>query len=329
MNNQKIQPKHLEELAFFFKGHTLGDYGILYDVENQFKEYLGAGTFKFTNSATSALFLILNCLKQNGKKRVVGPSFSHVSWIQCCEWLGLEYKMVDVSAHTLSMDPVALDRHIHEKGVPDVVLYCNMGGYTGVDTQMVRQICDRYAICMIEDSANAFNQKWANNFAGMIGDFGIYSFSSPKLLTTGEGGAVVSRRHHMDEYFNDKIYQGGWYRSDKESRVHGLNFSLSLPSALLLSYQLRDIEEVMADRRDQFLQFKDECEIKNKELWHFPSDNEMYSPSFFCYELPGINDSLADRMKNIQYKRYKSMGKYGKFPVSEKLEKNLVYLPIQ
>jgi len=237
----------------------------------------------------------------------------------------METQMVDVCENTLSMDPHQLALQI-ERDKPDIVIMTNMGGYTGIDTMKVRELCSAHGIVMIEDSANAFGQKYNGSYSGTIGAFGIYSFSNPKLLTAGEGGAIVSKTNTMDLIFEDYIYQGGWYRSNKEDRRKGLNFSMANWLCQLLLFQLYDIEQIMADRRDMFLQYKDECEIKGKTLFEFPSDNEYYSPSFYCFRIPMLTHGIAKRLTNVTHQRYKSMG--SNFPVSELLEKELVYLPI-
>jgi len=321
MLGQRIERKYLEKLINFFEEHSLEDFQVIYDNEQKFSDYLEVNTFKFVNSGTSALYLILNYIKSISatgfrELKVVGPSFSHISWINCCNWLDIQYDFLDVKEDTLSLNPDKLQEMIDDMNCPDVVVMVDMGGYIGEDTIKIKHICDKYNIILIEDSAHAFGQEYKGYKSGTIGDYGFYSFSNPKLLTCGEGGAIVSKHHDLNLIFEEYIYQGGWYRYEKKDYKNGLNFIMSNWMTELLGYQLDNIDEIKLKHELKFVEYNEKT-----PLWVNHS-----TPSFFAYRKENIHKMiLENKLPSLLYQRYKSMGDVGKFPVSELLMKELLY----
>lgn len=324
MNGQKIDKKYLTKLTQFFKDHSLEDFQVIYNNEKKFRDFLNAGTFKFTNSGTSALYLIMKSIEP---EIVWGPAFTHISWINCCNWIGCKYDFIDVREDTLSLDSVALVSKLAKtpkEEWPEVIVMVDMCGYVGEDTILVKDICDAHDIILIEDAAHAFGQKINNKYAGTFGDYGFYSFSNPKLLTCGEGGAIVSEKQQMNDFFEDMIYQGGWYKNNKEDYTYGLNFIMSNWMTELLSYQLEDFDEILIKHKEKFNEYLD----KTPDLYTFESDNENYAPSFFVRSLDIIPDMIKNnKLSSLIYQRYKNMGGI-EYEVSESLANKLVYWKI-
>jgi len=334
MNGQRIKPKYLDKLKDFFLEHSLEDFQVIYDNENKFAEWLNVKTFKFTNSGTSALYLILKHIKNVRninrntsfkRLKVYIPAFCHISSLTACDWVEADYSFIDVSETTLSMDPSKLlDALKHENGRPDVLILTDMGGYVGPDTLRIKEICKEYDITFVEDAAHAFGQSYAGFKAGTFGDYGFFSFSNPKLLTAGEGGAIVSSLDisALNTTFEDYIYQGGWYRTDRIIFTKGLNFIMSNWMTELLAYQLDDIEEIL---KDHYIKFQEHL-AKTGDLIQFgSSDNEFYAPSFFARKQDPVPKILKQNsLASMLFGRYKNMGGIN-YPHAEKLSQTLIY----
>lgn len=315
---QKIDPTYLTKLMEFFEHHSLEDFSVIYDNEKIFSEFLGSRAFKFTNSGTSALYIIIRMLSEDrGNFTVWGPAFSHVSWINVCDWMNHKIDYVDVKEDTLSLDPDKLLEKILKDGAPDALVMIDMGGYVGEDTLKVKAICNRYDIFMIEDAAHAFGQRYEGQYSGTFGDYGFYSFSNPKLLTCGEGGAIVCPNQDINILLEEYIYQGGWYRHNKEKKERGLNFIMSNWMTELLKYQLEDINHIKKAHFEQFRKMK----LKTPNLITF----SVAAPSFFAYRMNPVPKMLQqNKMPQIMYQRYKNMGGEN-YPVSQMLEDELLY----
>ncbi len=322
MTGQRIDERYLDKLKDFFMEHSLEDFDVIYKNEKKFAEWLDVPTFKFVNSGTSALFLIL---ASGSYKKIWGPSFTHISWINCCEWLKISYDFIDVREETLSLDPKKLQEKIEKFGPPDALVMIDMGGYVGEDTLEVKEICEKYEIIMIEDAAHAFGQSYKGHKAGTIGDYAFFSFSNPKLLTCGEGGAIVCNFCDCNVILEEYIYQGGWYRYNKVGRRLGLNFIMSNWMTELLSMQLDNIDTLQKNHCFYMSKYDAKC---NNKIIKFESDLEVPAPSFFAYQTDTpINKKLVDKIPSVIYERYTNVGGDG-YPVSQHLQDTLLYWKI-
>ncbi len=326
VNFQKINEKYLVKLQTFFKEYTLSDYSVVYKNEEIFTNRFGLKTFKFTNSGTSALYLIFKYIIDNKIQhpKVIGPAWCHVSWINICNWLSLEYDFVDIRKETLCMDPYLLEEKLKNDHF-DIIILADMAGYIGEDSFIIRELSDKYNCILIEDAANALGQKYKNINAGCIGDFSFFSFSNPKIITAGEGGAIVSSKFKLNDLFESYIYQGSWYKSGRTKLESGLNFIMSNYLTQLLTYQLDDLKEIQKSKHDLYLEHKNRWKDK---LFDFPSDNEFYSPSFYLVQLTKDIVKLVLKQNIYDYKLYKDMGflKSEIFTIAKEIEDYSIYL---
>jgi len=323
MIGQRIPDKYLIELMSFFSEHPFSDPHPIYINEGKFKYFLGVQTFKFINSGTSALHLILHHLRSPDRETIVwGPGYTHISWVNCANWLGYKHDFVDVKKETLCLDPIKLLEKIETDGAPDIVVMVDMCGYVGEDTIAVKRICEANGIVMVEDAAHAFGQKYAGKYSGTFGDYGFYSFSTPKLLTVGEGGAIVCQDQELNVAFEEMLCQAGFYRYEKKRYTKGLNLIMSNWLTELLSYQLRDINEILLAHYNDYQHFLK----KTPGLHTFDSDNECYAPSFFVRQLDIVPENIINgEVEDMYLGRYTNLADPKKYPVSQELQDTLVF----
>jgi perosamine synthetase len=111
-------------------------------------------------------------------------------------------------------------------------------------------MCDDEAIFMVEDSACALGQWYdGKTHAGLLGNIGCFSFSVPKLITTGQGGMVVTNDEALKVRCMEVIDQGStsWRRTGIHEGV-GANFKFNDICAAYGLAQLNDIEELLKKR---------------------------------------------------------------------------------
>src|SRR6202011_295438 len=98
------------------------------------------------------------------------------------------------------------------------VCYVNFSGYTGENLKEIARECASRGIPWIEDAACALGHRHEGRAAGTFATVGTYSFSVPKVLTTGQGGALVSQDQRLLDKAAAYIDQG-----DLEWRKTNLN----------------------------------------------------------------------------------------------------------
>jgi len=118
---------------------------------------------------------------------------------------------VDIEPDTYCIDPDLIEAAItpRTRAIIPVHLYGNMA-----DMDRIMEIAEKHRLIVIEDCAHTHGSKWRGKGAGSIGDFGSFSFQQSKLITSGEGGFIMTK----NEAFAEEIYaykHVGYHRSGK------------------------------------------------------------------------------------------------------------------
>lgn len=322
-NSQKLNSKYVERL----KGGLYTE--DVRDVDLQFKSYLGVDFVRFTNSGTSSLMLSLMSLGLDRDCEIIGPSYSHPAWLNACRFLGYNnITFVDVRENTLSMDPDGLRRVISNK--TGAVFFVNMNGYIGNDLFEVNDICRGCGVYLIEDSCNAFGQQHMKVKTGTVGHMGCYSFGTPKILTSGEGGLICTNDQSLHTRVDDLCYQGGWYRNNRMSIGVGGNFNMPPASRMLLGYQLTDIKELQRERHDIFTTYSNT--LSRGYLNSYTTDEPTGYPMNILLggDLDYIRSGSEQVRIDIRSGIYKSLGRFFgvECEVSEYIERTAMFLPV-
>lgn len=107
------------------------------------------------------------------------------------------------------------------------------------DLDQICRIAKAHNLVVIEDCAHAHGGKWRNKGAGATGDVGCFSFQSSKLMTAGEGGAVITSNLEFFERAQSYVNCGRASMTDKyRRRMIGFNYRLTEFQAAILSAQL-------------------------------------------------------------------------------------------
>lgn len=146
-----------------------------------------------TGSGTQALQIALARVASagDGPPAVAMPAFACYDIVSAAVGAGVRVRLYDVDPETLSPDRDDLERTMDE-GVTAVVA-ANLFGYP-VDWDMVRGLCDRYGVFLIEDAAQGVGTDAGRG--GTRGDLSVLSFGRGKGWTGGGGGAVLGRGPH-------------------------------------------------------------------------------------------------------------------------------------
>jgi perosamine synthetase len=156
--------------------------------------------------------------------------------------LGYNVVLVDVRPETGCMDDGALMKVIQQVSA---VVFVDHNGHTGEDLKHVYRTCAAYKVPLIEDAAVALGCPGA----GVTGDISILSFSVPKIITTGQGGAVLTKRPDLYERLLQLVDQGGGdWRADRLHRAVGGNFRMTDLQAALGVAQMDDLRGLLETR---------------------------------------------------------------------------------
>ena len=165
------------------------------EFEDKFCNYLGGNFSLAVTSGTAALRVALAALDIGEGDEVITQTFTFVATAEAI----IESKATPVFGEineNLNLDPNLLESKITEKTKAIIVVH--MLG-TPCYLSDIKDICKKYNIFLIEDTAWGCGGKLENNYLGTIGDIGTFSFDFAKTITTGEGGMLIIR--------NEEIYK--------------------------------------------------------------------------------------------------------------------------
>ena len=111
------------------------------------------------------------------------------------------------------------------------------------DLDEIMRIARRHNLAVIEDCAHAHGGRWRSKGAGATGDLGCFSFQSSKLMTAGEGGAVITSNLEYYERMQSYVNCGRASATDRfRNRLIGFNYRITEFQAAILEVQLARLE---------------------------------------------------------------------------------------
>lgn len=216
------------------------------EFERLFAEYCGVKYALGTNSGTSALEIPLRTLDVEGGV-VVMPSNTYMATPLAAIKAGAKVAFADCERDTLQMDPDDFERRI----TPDVkaAIIVHIAGIISPSIERIAAICKSRGIPLIEDAAHAHGAEFKGRRAGTFGVSAGFSFYPTKVLTTAEGGMVVTNDKSLHEKGKVLREHG---KADHGFNVHteiGDNWRFSELHALLGLQQMRKADHILYERR--------------------------------------------------------------------------------
>src|SRR4026209_2171322 len=165
------------------KGRFVGEF------ERVFADYCGVKYGVATSSGTSALHLALACLDIGPGDEVIVPTLSFIATANAVTYCGAKPVFVDSLPDTWNLDPAAVEQAVTRRTRAIIVVHL-FGHPAHMDE--IQSIADKYGLHVIEDACEAHGSEYHGTRVGSIGTMGCFSFYGNKIITTGEGGMLVT-----------------------------------------------------------------------------------------------------------------------------------------
>jgi perosamine synthetase len=314
---------------------SLGRYISLF--ESQFGQYCGCKHGVATSNGTTALHLALATLGIGPGDEVIVPTLTFIATANAVTYTGATPVFVDAEPATWNMDPLRIEETItpRTRAIIPVHLY----GHP-VDMDPVVGIARRHGLYILEDAAEAHGAEYKGKKAGSLGDISCFSFYGNKLITTGEGGmlltddeewaarALMLRDHAMSpgrRYWHDEV---------------GYNYRMTNLQAALGVAQLERIDEFVQRKRQNAQLYNSllghvvGITLPPEEIW---AKNVYWMYSILVEDNYGISrDQLMLRLREAGidsrpfFHPLHALTPYrtqGRFPVAESLSAKGINLP--
>lgn len=179
------------------------------EFERQVAQYVGATHAVATSSCTTALHLALTLLGIGPGDEVLLPSFTFIASANAVRHAGATPVFVDIAAHSYTLDPACLEEALTERSRAIMPVH-QLG--LAADLDPIAALARRHDLLLLEDAAPALGALYKGQPIGASGNVTCFSFHPRKVITTGEGGLIVTN----DETLTDRA---------RVLRAHGMSVS--------------------------------------------------------------------------------------------------------
>src|SRR6201987_5645338 len=225
----------------------------------KFAELHTAKYAQCVNTGTVAIQAALKAIDIRPGDEVLAPAYTWEGTVGPVLLLNAVPVFIDVDPDTYCMDARKIEAAITPKTKAILPVHLGM---RFADMDEILRIATKHNLKVIEDCAHAHGGAWKGKGAGSMGDLGAFSFQSSKLLTSGEGGAVISNNLEYMEIVQSYINAGRASLTDQyHHRIVGFNYRLGEFQAAVLGPPLDRLPEHAAIRERNMKHF--ESRIRN------------------------------------------------------------------
>jgi perosamine synthetase len=302
--------------------------------ERQIAEFTGARHCVVVNNGTVSLTLAALALEIGRDDEVIVPNYTMIATPNSVKLIGARPVFVDVDPTTLIIDFEQVVKVIGPRTKAIMLVSAN-GRSPICGVQRFEALCRDAGIALIEDAAQSLGSYYPDGrHMGRVGRIGSFSFSAPKIISTGQGGALVTDDDDLAARLR-RLKDFG--RSSGGNDIHdsiGYNFKFTELQACVGLAQMRKLSSRLVRKKEIWRRYADALEsVEGIKL--FEHDLRFCAPWFvdcrvqqrekFCAFLK--EQGVGTRMMYPPISQQRAYGVAGSFPVSEEIGRSGVWLP--
>ena len=275
---------------------------------------------------------------------VIIPTFTMIACCNAVIYSGAKPVLVDSELDTWNLDIDKIEEKITAK--TKAIMVVHTYGHP-VDMDKVKKIAEKHKLYIIEDAAEAHGAEYNGKKIGSLADIACFSFYANKILTTGEGGMVITNNQKWAE--KAKLLRNHYFGQPRFLHQGlGYNYRLTNMQAALGLAQLERIEELVKARRNNAFTYNQF--LKDVPGLTLPPEKDWAKNVYWMYGLL-VNDNFGLSMPQLREKllekgidsrtffigmhqqpayqkddlRFPDLN--GNYPISEQLTQKGFYLP--
>jgi perosamine synthetase len=263
------------------------------ELESLLQDYLNVKNVVSINSGTSALLAALLAADIRTGDEVLLPSFTFVATANSILAAGAKPVFVDVNKDDYTIDVSDLKAKITKK--TRVIVPVHLYGHPS-DMDEIAEVAETRSISIIEDACQSLGSTYNNRQTGTFGIMGCFSFYASKVLTSGEGGAVVTDDNSIAEKL--KMIRNHGMVEGYDTRILGLNLRLPEISAAIAKTQMVKLKEMLGlRRRNAEMLTTLISDVANENGITLPSESQSKRFNWYLYTIALTKDNLRDKIQ--------------------------------
>lgn len=230
------------------EGWVTSDGPFVEQFERRFSRYVGAPYGIATTNGTAALHVALVALGIGPGDEVLVPDATMVACMDSVLYTGAKPVFVDVDPATWTIDVGLAESAITPR--TRAIMPVHTYGHPA-DMDALRRLARSRGLTILEDAAEAHGSEYRGERVGALGDLGCFSFYASKIVSTGEGGMVVTRRKQLAQRV-ERLHELA-YASEVRNYRHtevGFNYRLTDLQAAVGLAQLEQLPKFVRHRRE-------------------------------------------------------------------------------
>ena len=326
---------------YLMGGGFITEYKKTWEFESQLSKFCNSKEAILYPNGTLTLFAIMKCLGIGQRDEVIVPNYTMAATAFSVTETGANVVFCDIEKDTLciSLDEIKKICSKNKSRIKAIIFMSANGRYPSYPIEELKDYCCKKSILLIEDSAQALGSYYlTGEHIGTLGIAGSFSFSMPKIITTGQGGFIVSNDETISKKlrnYKDFGRSNGGGSDDHESI--GLNLKFTDLQAVLGISQFKRIKEIMTIKKNNYLLIRNQ--VKNDFLSIIQNDTRYTTPWFYEVLCP-FRDELINHLNTYQIcsrKMYPELNKQKAykshpqnkttFPNSQLTSQNGVWIP--
>ncbi|MBC7540322.1 MAG: aminotransferase class I/II-fold pyridoxal phosphate-dependent enzyme [Bacteriovorax sp.] len=285
----------------YFRNRGKNITGFCNQFESSFAEKIGVKHSLMVTSGTNALICALSSLDLSEGDEVIIPSFTFFATAAAVIHSKATPVIVNID-YSLMIDPIEVEKAVTKK--TKAIIAVHMDGHP-CDMNALKKIAAVHNLVLIEDVAQACGGSYQGARLGSIGELGCFSFNVDKIISCGEGGALVTNnRKYFEKSLCIQDACCSFGPTFKESFIEiqpfvGQSMRVSEISGALMSVQLTRLDFILNGLRERKEIFIDV--LKRNRIDTVPSHDETGDCATSIYlSFPSVQDAKENLLKLVK-----------------------------
>lgn len=302
--------------------------------EKLIAEYTGSKHCIVVNNGTISLTLAAMACGVGAGDEVIVPNYTMIATPNSVKFFDAKPIFVDVEPDALCMNIAETEEAITKKTKAIMLVSAN-GRYPKAGIQEFEELAKKHNIALIEDSAQSLGSFYPDGrHIGAAGDVGSFSFSAPKIISTGQGGAIITNDDEIAERVR-RLKDFG--RSGGGNDIHdniGYNFKFTELQAVVGIAQMEKLTW-RVERKKEIYSLYRKLLKDVKQVQFFDHDLNCTTP-WFIDVIVDNREQLQQHLKEngvgtrVMYPPINQQRAYqvgGNYPIAEWVGENGLWLP--